>query len=261
MLPLKAEKIINNYFNLPFKNVDGVCAPYFIAKKTNQRAQLRALCGKGTPLEIVEEAKIISIQYGDNLFNCHGACCAQTKDSADLIRKYLIDHNIGVDCSGFAGHVLREHFIEQAGLDIFKKMCIAKHKNIFRRIIARLRPAENIGVKTFADDKNSVPIKKIKNIKPADIIIMLETGPNKKRDHILIITGFDGKIIEYVHSRAWSSDGKYGHGVSRGIIKIIDANQNLVNQKWIEKEKVNQENETFLLAREANILEIRRLNI
>ena len=45
---------------------------------------------------------------------------AVTEAGADELRKFLIDHNLGVDCSGFATHILRAHFLETKGVDITK---------------------------------------------------------------------------------------------------------------------------------------------
>ena len=57
MLSPKAGQIIDKYFNLPFAGVLGVRCPYFNNARRNLRGQLRGLVGKGTPEEIVEEAK------------------------------------------------------------------------------------------------------------------------------------------------------------------------------------------------------------
>ena len=247
MLSLKAQKLIDNYLSLPFPGVEGARCPYFNNAKLHARGQLRVLIGKGTPQEIVEEAKIISIQYRAGLFDHDGHCClhgehgekpsiaspesgaAVTEAGADELRKFLIDHNLGVDCSGFATHILRAHFLETKGVDITKKFI----KNIsapwWRKIIMRLRPMESLGVRSgYANDKNT---EKLKNdyakLQPGDVVVMLETGPAfvptglrrgeaRKRNHILIITDCDGQKIKYVHARAWSSEGQYGHGETPG---------------------------------------------
>ena len=75
MLSLKAQKLIDNYLSLPFPGVEGARCPYFNNAKLHARGQLRVLIGKGTPQEIVEEAKIISIQYRAGLFDHDGHCC------------------------------------------------------------------------------------------------------------------------------------------------------------------------------------------
>lgn len=269
MLSPNAEKIINKYFQLPFDDVENVRCPYFNCSKRNYRGQIRGLIGKGSPEEIVEEAKILSIQYHHGLFDKDGHCClhGQHKDEvpAETIRRFLVDNDIGVDCSGFAAHVLSAHFKETIRFNIASRFFFWPRKNFLRRLIARLRPIENMSVKVFAKEENSTilfngrdPVNFAK-ILPADMVIMMETGPRKTRNHIIIITANNGTSLEYVHARAWSSEGKYGHGVALGKIEIIKPDGNLLDQTWTELDKTNEHNETFWEARDANILEIRRI--
>lgn len=270
MLSPQAEKLINQYFNLPFHGIDGVRCPYFNNAKLRQRAQLRVLTGKGTPEEIIEEAKIISVQYHAGLFEKSGNCCLLhehngTPVTAEDLRRFLIDNNLGIECSGFATHVLRAHYHETKKFDLVKKFFIVSPKKFFRWILSKLRPIENISVRRYADDRNT---KKIfsgresinyKLIQPADVLVLLETGPNNKRNHIIVITDCDKNKIYYVHARAWSSEGRYSHGVARGEIKITKPNASLLEQEWTELGKTGAENETYLEAKNAHTLEIRRV--
>lgn len=270
MLSDNAEKLINQYFNLPFPDLAGVRCPYFNNAKRHARGQLRALAGKGLPQEIVEEAKILSLQYQQGIFDHEGYCrfCGEKneKESVELVRKFLIDNDLGIECSGFAAHVLRAHFRETKKYDIFKKFHFTG-KSLFRSLLAKLRPAENISVKVLADDKNSQKLFEGKSpadsnlLRPGDILIMLETGINQRRNHILIITEMSNGKISYAHARAWSSEGKYGHGVARGEIEIISPGRSLMDQTWEELGKINDENETFLEAKNAKVFEARRIKI
>lgn len=262
MLSPLAEKVIENYFNLPYQDISGVRCPYFINARRPMRGQLRVLVGKGSPEEIVDESKIISIQYKLGLFDKNGTL---SWPSPELIRKFLVEQNLGIDCSGFASHVLRAHYLETKKIDITKKIRMCAPNQIFRNLISKLRPIENMDVKVFACDYNSELVNYEKQgygaIKPGDYIVMIETGPLQKRNHIVVITSCDGHTIEYVHARSWNSEGKYGHGVSRGKIIIKDEKQNILNQDWIENEIVGEKNETLLEAKQAKVLEIRRLYI
>ena len=260
MLSKNAQKAIDTYFNLPFQGVDNVRCPYFIASKSTARGQLRALAGKGTPQEIVEEAKIISIQYGDEVFDKHGMCHIEEGKKNEHLRKYLIDHNLGIDCSGFVVHILQNHYKETKNFNFVSDLQIVSPKKILRYLISKLRPIENIGVRVLANKSNSEKIE-LGDLKTADMIIMLDTGPNNKRDHILLVTDVINDTIHYVQARAWSSEGKYGHGVSRGSIKIINPKKNLLDQEWVELEKIGENNETYLEAKKAKTLEIRRIKI
>lgn len=96
-------------------------------------------------------------------------------------------------------------------------------------------------------------------IQPADLIIILKTGPNKNHNHILLVTEAGGNQIKYAHARAWSGEGKYGHGVAQGTITIINPEKGLMAQVWEEKNKTGKDNETYLEANVAETLEIRRI--
>jgi hypothetical protein len=261
-----ALKTIHNYLNLPFVGVSGVRCPYFNNARLRQRGQLKVLVGKGTPEEIVEEAKIISIQYRANVFDKNGVFNAHVEhpaehEQAECIRQFLVDNNLGVDCSGFITNVLQKHFYETKQIDLARKLFITPKKNFLRWIISRLRPVEQINVKVYADNKNTEVINNLKALQPGDLIVILKTGPNKNHDHILLVEEIEGNIIKYVHARAWSSEGKYGHGIAHGTISIANPEKNLLEQVWEEKEKTNENNETYLEAKQGEILEIRRIKL
>ncbi len=271
MLSPRAQKLIDNYFNLPFEGLSGVRCPYFNNIKRRARGQLRGLIGKGTPDEIVEEAKILSTQYRHNIFDKDGFCCIHATHSDEEknqdIRKFLIDNDLGIDCSGFVSQILIEHYKESKHIDITKNFRFWPIKNLWRWLVSKLRPIENMSVRIIAKNENSekivngLDVSDWSRLEPADLLIMTETGPNNKRNHILLIENNDGSIIKYIHSRAWSSDGKYGHGVSRGEIRITKLGGNLLDQTWEEHGKINNENETFCEARDAKIFEVRRIKI
>jgi len=362
MLSPRAQKIMQEYLALPFIGVDGVRCPYFVNTRAERRGQIRALVGKGTPVEIVEEAKIISIQYHHGIFDHDGRCCvydnchsrplrlasSETSESgnpvpvipttqeespkvyqrngdpssvraslgmtnqADCVRKFLIDNNLGVDCSGFVTHVLRAHFLETQNIDIDKKLAKNIPAKFLRKMIMRLRPVESIGVKSgYGNNANTQKLGDeitgydYAKITAGDVVTMLEIGRpvipteskgrveeslspqslrdssatplrgsaqndnRKTRNHILLITECDGKIIKYMHARAWSSEGQYGHGVNTGEIKITAPDKGLLAQEWIEKSPAlsadlfhqSNTNETYLEAKNARTLEIRRIKI
>jgi len=265
MLSPKAEKILNEYFSLPFPGLDNVRCPYFNNARLRQRAQLRVLVGKGAPLEIVEEAQIISLQYHAGLFDKSGVCCLhgehEHKIVPEEIRKFLIDHNLGIECSGFVTQILRTHFKEMKGVDIARKFFKVSPKNFIRFLISKLRPVENISVKTYADDRNTKVVGDFRAIEPGDVIVLLGIKIDNRRNHILLITENDGKKISYVHARAWSSEGKYGHGVTRGVINLTTPEKGLLEQEWVELDRVGQDNETWREAMSAEVMEVRRIRI
>ncbi len=259
-----ALKTIHDYLNLPFIGISGVRCPYFNNARARQRGQLKVLAGKGAPEEIVEEAKIISIQYRHDVFDKNGVFNAHVDhpaehEQAECIRQFLVDNNLGIDCSGFVTNVLQKHFQETKRVDLARKLFVTPKKNLLRWIISRLRPVEQISVSVYANDKNTAIVNDLKIIQPGDLIVLLKTGPNKNHNHILLIEEIDGDKIKYAHARAWSSDGKYGHGVSQGAITITNPEKGLLEQVWEEKTRIGEDNETYLEAKQAATLEIRRI--
>lgn len=272
MLSPKAEQLIATYLNLPFKGILGVRCPYLNNARLHQRGQLRVLVGKGSPQEIVEEAQIVSIHYHHGIFDKNGDCCLHDDHdghdtTAETIRTFLINNNLGVECSGFVTHVLRAHYLETKKIDSTKLMHIVSPHHILRWFIACFRPIENINVKTYTNDTNTTVIASDKNsfdstkLQPGDLITMLETGPGNKRNHIVLIREIAKNKLHYVHARAWTSEGKYGHGVTVGTITITKPKGSLLDQTWEEKGVTGDKNETWLEAKNARSLEIRRLKI
>lgn len=248
-----ALEIIKKYLELPFPNKKINC-PYFNNSRHKVRGGLRATIGKGSPEEIVEEALIESLKQKIDLKELNDE---QTK-------KFLVDNNLGIDCSALAYYILQEEIKAKKNKKIINQIIFPNTKNPFRKLINHLRPAENISVQIFNHPQNSQEIK-LQEIKPGDLIIMNETGLDNKINHILIITKIEyqnnkPKNITYIHSFRWRTDGLYNHGVREGLIEITNEDDNILKQKWTENNKNNEENETFIHAQMANKLLIKRLN-
>lgn len=250
-LSTEALTVINSYLHLPFGDKNISC-PYFNNRRSKVHGGLRVLVGKGTPEEIVDEATLFAFKHKVDL----------KKLSDEDLKKFLVDHNLGIDCSGLAYSILDTELKSQ------KKGSLKKHlkfptKNFLRKFIIRLRTIENTGVQTFADEKNSTMIA-LKDIQPGDFIIFLNTM-EKGFHHIVTIHAVEyentsPKTLFYTHSLHWQKDGKYAHGVRQGSIEVTDFQAPLLNQKWTEGEKQAEENETYLHAQSAERLELRRLN-
>ncbi|TAN32506.1 hypothetical protein EPN28_04650 [Patescibacteria group bacterium] len=269
-----ALRTINDYLSLPFRGAGNVRCPYFNNARRGRRGQLSVLVGKGSPRDIAEEAQIISLQYHKQLFD-HEGCCLHHRQSgappggggeqhgageevARDIRKFLIDNGLGVDCSGFVTRVLAQHFLETKNVNLLKRLRVVSPARFWRWLVAKLRPMENISVSTYASDENTEKVK-LENARAGDVIVMLRTGQRRDRNHILIITETDGGFIRYGCARAWGCEGKYGHGVSEGFIRLVNPKAGLLGQEWVELGKTGEANETFLEAKQAKTLEIRRL--
>lgn len=237
----KTLQIIHHYESLQFGDKQ-ISTPYFNNRRQKMRGGLRVLVGKGTPEEIVEEATIFSLREHIDLENL----------SADDLKKYLVDHNLGVDCSGFVYHVLNEEIQYRYGKAL-KSFIKFKNNSLFRRLLIKFRTAENINVKIFADEENSVLIA-LNDVMPGDIITIIGSNKVGNPDHILLIKSVDKNNLTYIHAFKAPSDGKYNHGIKHGEIKIIDFTKSIQEQDWRDKE-------LFLFLSGAEKIDVRRLII
>ncbi len=246
-----ARAIIDQYLALPIGPKPS--CPYYNNKRKQARSALRVLKGKGSPKEIAEEAEIDALH-----------CRLDMKTvSTDKLKEFLVAQNLGVDCSGFAYHVLNAIAQEKKGRSL-RAFVTPNRGGFVGSIIARLRPAENMGVATFANDRNSTVIA-ISDARPGDIITFIGTGKDGLYNHILVITGVEhatdnpanDRRISYAHSYAWPSDGASGHGVREGDILVHD--NDLMGATWKEKSEVGSANYTFESARTAKVVSVRRL--
>ncbi len=226
-LSKQALQIIENYQNLSIGKHKIVC-PYFNNRRSGVRGALRVLIGKGSPKDIEEEALLFALREKIDLDNLN----------EEELKKFLVDHNLGIDCSGFVYHILD---VELKGL---KKHL--KHpwiKNPLRKLIAKLRIVENTGVSTFNNDVNTSEVK-LSDAKPGDMIIMMNTGLKNDLHHILLVSSIttensELRTLNYTHSFQFTTDGQYNHGIKQGEIKISNLKKGLLDQKWSEVETYN----------------------
>lgn len=246
----EAQKVIADFESLPA--YPGVRTPYYNNRRQKVRAALRALIGKGSPTDICEEMELFSLREKINL-------AAMTPDQ---IRAFMVDHNLGIECSGFAYYILDAESLTRKK-DSIKKHRVLSNASLLRKLIARIRPVENMGVVNFADEKNSKEIE-INHAHPGDMIVMRVSKARTYEDHILVVTNVlynKGEVqkIDYAHSIAWPEDGKYGSGISHGSI-TVNGRKNLLEMTWSERGHENFANETYRRASDASSLSLRRLN-
>jgi hypothetical protein len=231
--------------------------PYFNNRRVGMRASLRAISGKGSPYDIHEEVEISALREKVSVVTFNN----------ETLKKFLVDHNIGIDCSGLVYYILNaESLVRKLGT-IDKHLAFPLCKGLVGKIRCKLRPTENTNVLTLAHDRNS-NIVAMSEIQPGDFISMLKRpeAPEEERarDHIIVIhqieyQNFAPTILHYTHTIAWPTDGSYGHGVRQGVIEILDPNKPLLEQRWTEAGKTADENYTLGRAKKS-IIEIRRLN-
>jgi hypothetical protein len=259
----KSLAVIDQYLHFRFGGAT-TNVPYYNNSHKAVRAGLRGALGKGSPRDIFDETDIAMARE---------KISGKLSDSA--LKHFLVDHAIGIDCSGFVYYVMNAEYAACGKGSLDRHLTFPYATGLFGRLRAKMRPAENANVATFGHDKNSRIIA-LKEIKSGDIIVMMDdeqNGNHKKimnrnnRDHILFIHQVDYQnfvptALSYSHSVAWPSDGTYGHGVRQGKIEILDIHKPLPEQKWIEAEKIGMdavsENYTFTHALKART-EIRRM--
>ena len=245
--------VIKNYAQMSFGDRKINC-PYFNNRRSKVRAGLRVLIGKGTSEEIIDEALLFALREKVDFKNI----------STEDLKKFLVDHNLGIDCSAFAYYILAAEYASKTKNKLSSKI-FYPNVGLLRKFLTKLRPIENIGVETLSHEKNSSIIK-LAEILPGDFVSILNSGKEHNLNHILVIYKVEyekntPKTLYYTHTFQWSTDGKYNHGIKSGMIEITDVQKPLLDQKWIESEKIDEQNETYLRAREAEVLELKRLNV
>jgi len=205
-----ARSVIDRYLFLPV-GAHPSC-PYFNNRRRGTKSNLRVLVGKGTPEEISEECEIRALQNRVSI----------SVLSVEGLKEFMISQDLGVDCSGFAYHVLTATLAERRGRRL-ASLIQTRRQGFIGKTIAKLRPAENIGVATLADERNSVEIK-ASEASAGDIVTFMGAGRDGTYNHVIVITKVERKEaatrLSYAHSYAWPEDGSFGHGVREGTAVI-----------------------------------------
>jgi len=220
--------ILDHY--LHFKIGHATCTiPYFNNKTVGTRGALAVHVGKGSPLEITHEIR-------DILFKNKISTEAITDET---LKKMLIEHNLGIDCSGFVYHLLNTEMIATGHAPIKKYISFIQARGLFGKMNAVLHPAKATGVLTLADNVNS-HIVALADIAPGDFITLVGNSGEGERDHILLIhevisENSKTKTIHYSHSVAYPEDGLYGTGVRQGRIDTLDSSGSILSAQWSEQ--------------------------
>ena len=244
-IPDSAKLIINEYKNLPIGG-KVVNVPYFMNLK-KRRAGLRVLVGKGDPGEIVREVYVTA----------QGKSFDLKKATIHQIRQFMIDSNIGVDCSAFIVHIYNS-WLRSEGKSPLNKYLQFQNNSFISKLKRFLRPVENIEANLLTGHLNTEIIKSLNNILPGDLI--RSKGKYKNSHHVLLIIKVvkdqnQVKEFDYIHSTREYDDN---NGIKEGKIVISDIHGKLIDQNWQEiKDGRNWTYEGFL--KENNDNGIRRL--
>lgn len=260
----EALSVIDRY--LHFKIANAVCSiPYFNNKTIRARAALRTYIGKGSLSDISDEIQSL-------IFKNHVDKKTITDES---LKKFLIDNNIGIECSGFTYYVLDAESKKRNKGNLKKHLRFVNCHGIIGKIRCSLRPIENCDVATFSSNQNSHTVS-INDVNVGDMITMtgnIESDEatltptemhRDERDHILVIHKIDydnsiPKTIYYSHAVAYPEDGVYGGGIRQGEIKVSNLGNPITTNTWIEDGKTAENNRLFTRATKSKT-EIRRLN-
>lgn len=158
-------------------------------------------------------------------FNLRAASGAQ-------IKSFMITQGIGVDCSGFVYNVINSYLLKAGllGLDSQILRFGGLKGKVERRILSwnRVRRAS---ADTLTNHLNTVAIKKVSELKSGDLIRLSPLDWTGK--HVLVVVEVTESYIFYAHSSANTEQD----GPHISWIKILDANEGLEKQEWLELTK------------------------
>ena len=245
-----------------------VCSvPYFNNNSAKRRASLSVFVGKGSPREIHEEVEsiLMMIRTSPGSF------------TSESLKKILTESGIGIDCSGFAYHILNAECESRGEKSLSSHLKLTQVTGIFSKITAFTNPVRHVGVRTFAHEANSRSIT-LSEIQPGDIITMLAGPDEKDRNHILVVHEVEYRDVQraptanttpsssrsipvkiyYSHSVAYPTDGKYSTGIKQGVIEISDITKPITEARWIENRMEGSDNLMYVRAHKS-ITDLRRL--
>ena len=211
-LSKEARLVLEGYLILPLPG-ESVTCPYYNNARNHVRMGLRAQIGKGSPEEIADEALLYAIREKLDL--------EILKPS--MRKQFLLDHNLGIDCSGLVYHILAAE-TQARGLGGISQLLKFPYASGFWARLGRFmrkRYAENTDVKTLSHENNSRPVSKIE-IQPGDILVSLKNN-SLQQDHVVVVTKVDGEKIWVAQSELRPKDTSLSLGVREEILTSLDA--------------------------------------
>jgi hypothetical protein len=137
-----------------------------------------------------------------------------TEISEEQIRKFLEDHKLGIDCSGFAYRML----------DFASKKILKKDL----RDAAGLDHVGNTNVELLTSSDFTEDVNNLADIKPGDLI---KVRSAEKPPHVMVVLEIKDKKIIYAHSSKNSTPS----GVHISEIIITNPGKPINGQKWQEE--------------------------
>lgn len=226
--------------------------PYFNNKTTRARMTFRVYIGKGSPRDVHEELQTVMVKH-------HIATDGVT---SEMLKKLLVDENLGIDCSAYAYYILDAESRYRGLGHINRRLRFIRSHGPLGKMMCYLRPVENCDVKTFASDFNSRSIN-LSDVQPGDLVVMTDGPEGPERNHILVVTSAQrteaGMMkIDYTHAVAYPEDGRFGTGIKSGTIEVASPDKPITEQAWSESGSVEGAATILARARKSKI-EIHRL--
>jgi len=210
--------------------------PYSISKEGNKRAigelssagvtgRFANFGGKGSPKQIKQ--LVLKAARNESFI---------IKDATEEeLVKFMIDHGIGVDCSGFVYNILDQYLrnTKKISLDTI----ILRYPGIvgkIERFLLQKNRIRRTSASTLTSDLNTIKVLKVKDIKPGDMLRF--THSDWKGKHIGIIIEVNKQYIMY----AMTSQYTKTQGARFGKILILDKDKGLESQKWLELTKTGE---------------------
>lgn len=218
-MPEAGQKVIDSYLKMPIGNKIITCPYYTNLKK--ERAALRVLLGKGSAQEIINETKFIAQKEDVDL----------GKFSAEEIYRFMVEHNLGIDCSGLVVYILKAVYQETKKVNILRKIKIVSFlRKPWRYIISLLRPVENISVRVLAHNKNSFLIESFSDLLPGDMLVRANLR------HVYLVTKVEKengvvKKITFIHAPRPKQKDYFGPGVVQSAIALEKGTLEELNEK------------------------------
>ncbi len=246
-----ALKVIDSYTH--FKVGAAVSSvPYFNNKTIRRRGALPVFGGKGTAHDLSEEVTILIVK---NHIDANSL-------ADESLKQLMVDNNLGIECSGLAYRILEAENAARGFGSLARHISFVNCHGLWGAVRARLRPALNCDVATFAASANSRPVP-LSGVAPGDLITMTNDQEESERDHILVVHEVSHEengatTLHYTHAARYPEDGLYSHGLKQGMITVRTTDQSLTTALWNENGKDGEENRLYRRAQKSKT-EVRRL--
>ena len=205
--------------NIPYCIVGSTTETYD-ATETTRTTRFRQFAGKGTPEEI-----------NMCLYRTAAKCDFDLKSaSSSQIHQFMLDNGIGIDCSGFVYNVLNNYLLanNQTSLN-HRVMVYPGWMGKLEQILFQYKRVRKCSAMTLTSSLNTFEVSNLNQIRPGDMIRF--TLPTWNGKHIAIITEATKKMIVYAHS----GERSMNTGPHTAVIEIVNQQQGLEAQNWLEK--------------------------